>query len=337
VTYRDITVPAAGDYRLQLDTTAASPTVATSLEVSVNGAAPIEVAVPADNRDVPTSSAIPVSLGAGANTITLFSKAQVGPGVDRVAVAPLPPASYVPKTTLTVEPHGVQWLPGGQQSIKVSASLRLDATDAIDDVSLAPAVPAGWSIAGGPVTASTMRLGQTIQGSWTLTSPAGQDIGSVTAPVTAGFRILGRTKQVSTNVQAKPRPADRVFMREAEDSRNLLGSTGLTSCGPCSGGEKVRNIGGDPDASVIFPDVTVPAAGQYPLFIDFTVNGPRSYFVTVNDSAPVEVPVNGVGNNTPYTTSIPITLQAGANTIKIHNDTLAAPDLDRISIGQPGT
>jgi hypothetical protein len=43
--------------------------------------------------------------------------------------------------------------------------------------------------------------------------------------------------------------------------------------------------------------------------------------------------VSGTGNNTPYTTSVPVTLRAGANTIKIHNDTAAAPDLDRISLG----
>jgi len=95
----------------------------------------------------------------------------------------------------------------------------------------------------------------------------------------------------------------------------------------------VRNIGGSPDAFVLFPDVTVPAAGEYRLHIDFTVNGPRSYFVTVNDAAPIEVAVNGVGNNTPYTTSIPVTLRAGGNIIKISNDALAAPDLDRLSLG----
>jgi hypothetical protein len=77
----------------------------------------------------------------------------------------------------------------------------------------------------------------------------------------------------------------------------------------------------------------VPTAGTYTLFIDFTVNGPHSYFVTVNNGTPIEVPVNGVGNSTVYTTSLPIPLTAGPNTIKIHNDTSSAPDLDRISLG----
>jgi hypothetical protein len=85
---------------------------------------------------------------------------------------------------------------------------------------------------------------------------------------------------------------------------------------------------------VLFENVTVDTAREYTLFIDFTVNGPRSFFVTVNGgAAPIRVAVDGVGNNTPYTTSVPVTLRAGANTIKIHNDTEAAPDLDRLSLG----
>ncbi len=330
VTYRDVTVAGSGDYRLQLDHTSA---VATSLSVSVNGAPAIDVPVAADNPDVPTATAIAVPLRAGANTITLFSRAAQGPGVDRIAVGPLPPASYVPKTTMTVEPGGLQWVGPGQQSIRVSAKLRLDVDDAIDQVRLAPVVPAGWSIEGSAATAASMRLGQTLEGSWTLTSPPDQDVGSVRIPVTASFLTLGRPKQVSKDVQVRLRPADRVFMREAEDSRNLLGSAGITSCSLCSGGQKVRNIGGSPDAYVLFEDVTVDTAGEYTLFIDYTVNGDRSFFVTVNGGTPIEAPVSGIGNSAPATTSVRITLRAGTNTIKIHNDQEAAPDLDRLSLG----
>jgi hypothetical protein len=178
-----------------------------------------------------------------------------------------------------------------------------------------------------------MRLGQTLEASWTLTSPPGQDVGAVTVPVTASFQILGRSKQVTSNVPVRLRPPDRVFMREAEDSRNKLGSTGLTGCSPCSGGEKVRNIGGTPDAYVLFPDVTVDKAGEYTLFIDYTVNGDRSFFVSANGGAPVEAAVSGLGNTTPQTTSVRVTLQAGANMIKIYNDQVSAPDLDRLSLG----
>jgi hypothetical protein len=329
VTYRDVTVAADGTYRLQVDHTGAGPT---SLSVSVNGAAPLDVPVGAGIAGVPSPAAIAVPLRAGANTVTLFSTAARGPGIDRIAVAPLPPESYQPKTTLTVEPHGVQWLGAGQQSIRVTARLRLDVGDAIGNVRLAPVAPAGWTVTGDPVTAASMGLGQVLEGSWTLTSPPGQDVTTLSVPVTATMQHLGRAKQVSSPVQIRLRPADRVFVREAEDSRNRLGSTGRTGCGPCSGGEKVRNIGGSPDAAVLFEDVAVDRSGAYTLYLDYTVNGDRSYFVSIDGGAPIEVRVSGAGNNTPYTTAVPVSLAAGTHTIRIFNDTAGAPDLDRLSL-----
>lgn len=43
--------------------------------------------------------------------------------------------------------------------------------------------------------------------------------------------------------------------------------------------------------------------------------------------------VTDTGNNTPRTTSVPVTLQPGTNTIRIGNATESAPDLDRLSLG----
>ncbi|AQZ63475.1 Alpha-L-fucosidase [[Actinomadura] parvosata subsp. kistnae] len=324
LTYRDVTAPAAGEYRLRIDHTAAAPA---PLSISVNGAAPTEVRVPGDNPDVPAATSLPVTLKAGANTIALTGAA----GVDRIAIAPMPAAPGPPRTTMTVDPSGLQWVGPGRQTLNVSATLRLDDDEALDQVSLAPAAPAGWTVEGGPATAATLRLGQTLTGSWTITSPG--EVSAADVPISASFRLLGRPGTVTRQLRVRPRPADRVFMREAEDSRNRIGDAGITSCAACSGGQKVRNLGGGPDAYVLFEDVTVPAAGSYTLFVDFTVNGERSYVVTVNDGTPVEVKVSGTGNNTPYTTTIPVTLRAGANTVKLHNDAAAAPDLDRISLG----
>ncbi|WP_410599171.1 alpha-L-fucosidase [Amycolatopsis sp. lyj-90] len=328
VTYPGVTVAEAGSHRLQLDTTSGS---ATSVAVSVNGGAPVETAIGAGTPGVVTSTAIPVSLKAGANTLKIFSDAASGPGLDRIAIAPLPPPSYTPKTTLTVEPGGVQWLSTGRQSLRVTAKLRLDADDTINGVTLAPVVPAGWTVQGTPAAAASMRVGNELEASWTLVSPEGVTAADI--PVTASFDLLGRAKSVSKPVRVSPLPADRVFMREAEDSANDVGSAGVTNCGVCSGGQKVRNIGGDPDSSVVFENVTVPETRRYTLYIDFTVNGPRSYFVTVNGGAPVEVKVDGAGNNTQLTTSLPVELRAGANTIELANDHASAPDLDRLSLG----
>ncbi|WP_370948560.1 alpha-L-fucosidase [Amycolatopsis sp. cg5] len=327
VTYDDVTVGTAGDYRLELGATGSG-----SLSVSVNGGAPADVQA-AGIADVPSPVALSVPLKAGANKVTVFSKDRRGPGLDRIAVAPLPPASYVPRTTLTVDPAGIQWLPSGQQSIKVTAKLRVDVDDALDQVKLAPALPAGWSLAGTPATSSTLRLGQTLEATWTLTSPAGQNVAAADIPVTASFLNLGKALTASKPLRVALRPADRVFMREAEDSANNIGDAGVTSCGQCSGGQKVRNIGGTPIAFAQFDNVTVPSAGQYTLYLDYTVNGPRSYFVSVNGGAPAEVKTNGQGNTTPQTSTLTVTLQAGANAIKLFNDTEGAPDLDRISLG----
>ncbi len=327
ITFRDVTVAEAGTYRLQIDHSAAA---ATSLSVAVNGAPGIEI--PVDRGDVPAATAIAVPLNAGANTVTLSGAARRGLGVDRIAVGPMPPASSVPKTTMTVDPGGMQWVGPGQQSMTITSTLRLDVDDALDKVALAPTVPNGWTQTGALITATSMRLGQELTGTWTVTSPPGQDVTSVDIPVTASFETLGRPGTVRRDVRIRLRPADAVFMREAEDSRNGLGSTGITGCGPCSGGQKVRNIGGSPEASVTFENVTVATAREYTLVIDYTVNGDRSFFFSVNGGPPVEAKVSGIGNNRPETTSVPVTLKAGANTIRVYNEAEATPDLDRLSL-----
>ena len=264
-----------------------------------------------------------MQLRAGANVVQITGE----PALDRITVGPLPSASYVPKTTMTVRPAGIVWVGPGQQSVRVTANLRLD-EDAVDNVKLAPTVPAGWTVTGEPVTASRLRLGQTISGTWTLTGSTAAQV-----PIDVTFDTVGLPHKISKTVPIQIRPADRIFMREAESSLNQIGSAGVTSCSGCSGGQKVRNLGGSDDAHVVFPDVTVPTAGDYTLYLDFTVNGTKSYFVSTNDGAPVEVSVTGIGNTTVQTAQIPIHLTAGPNTIRVYNTQDAAPDLDRISIG----
>ena len=331
VTYRGVQASAAGTYRLQLDSTSGA---ASSFSIRINGGPALKALVDAGNPEVPGSTAIAVPLKAGANTIQVSSASadRKAPGLDRIAVGPMPPASYVPKNTMTVTPAGVVWVGPGQQSVAVGAELRLDA-DSVDNVRMAPVVPAGWTVSGAPVTAAGLRLGQTIKGSWTVTSPAGGQTGAVQVPVEVTFETVGLPHTVKKVVPIQVRPADRVFMREAESSLNQLGSSGITSCSPCSGGQKVRNIGGSDDAYVNFTHVTVDQAGQRQLYLDYTVNGDRSFFVSVNGGAPIELAVSGVGNNTPATVSAPVTLQAGVNSIKVFNDEDSAPDLDRLSLG----
>ncbi|MEU4191985.1 discoidin domain-containing protein [Kribbella sp. NPDC026611] len=319
VTYRNVQAPADGSYKLELT---ALPTRDRVVKVRINGGEPVGVTLDPGNPDVPTSIALPVQLRAGANVVQITGDSPV----DRIKVGPLPPASYVPKTTMTVKPSGIVWVGPGQQSVTVTATLRLD-EDAVDNVRMAPTAPAGWTVTGEPITAKRLRLGQTITGTWTLTGSSAAQV-----PVDVTFDTVGLPHKITKTVPIQVRPADRVFMREAESSLNQIGSAGITSCGPCSGGQKVRNLGGSPDAHVVVPDVTTPTAGPHTLYLDYTVNGTKSYFVSVNNGPATEVSVTDIGNNTVRTTQVPITLEAGANTIRIFNDDDAAPDLDRISI-----
>ena len=120
---------------------------------------------------------------------------------------------------------------------------------------------------------------------------------------------------------------------EAEASGNTLsGSAAVGACASCSGGQKVRFIGNNASNSVTVNNVTASSAGSYRLRIDYTLDGARSFFVSVNGGAGVEVPLTGTSWATPTSADITISLNAGENAIRFFNNGAFAPDLDRISV-----
>jgi hypothetical protein len=118
---------------------------------------------------------------------------------------------------------------------------------------------------------------------------------------------------------------------EAE-SGTLSGATRLASCAACSGGQKVGYIGNGAANFVTIGGVTPSVAGNRQLTITYLLNGSRSFFVSVNGGAGIEVPLTGTSFATPATTTITVPLNAGANSIKFYNNSAYAPDLDRISV-----
>jgi alpha-galactosidase len=68
--------------------------------------------------------------------------------------------------------------------------------------------------------------------------------------------------------------------------------------------------------------------------IDYMTSGPPSFFITVNGGANSELDLNGSSFGLPVSTVVPVTLQAGANTIQFGNPTNFAPNLDRIGISK---
>jgi hypothetical protein len=102
--------------------------------------------------------------------------------------------------------------------------------------------------------------------------------------------------------------------------------------GNASGLAKAGNIGGGTGNSVTFSDVEVQSAGTYDLEIDYFTQGPRSFFVTVNDQPAKELDLNGYSFGTPTSTVIQVQLKAGKNQIVFDNPSNYAPDLDSITI-----
>jgi len=120
---------------------------------------------------------------------------------------------------------------------------------------------------------------------------------------------------------------------EAEASANTLaGAAKVASCTACSGGKKVGFIGNGAANSVTINGITESSAGTKTLTITYLVSGTRTFDISVNGAADTTLTLTGTSFSTPVSTSIKVTLKAGTNTIKFHNDTAYAPDLDLVTV-----
>lgn len=120
---------------------------------------------------------------------------------------------------------------------------------------------------------------------------------------------------------------------EAEWGR-MSGGAVVYSCTPCSGYNKVGQLGAGAGA-VVLDNVTVGEAGGYALTISYLDgdNG-RSALVTVDGrSTWLNFPGTGDGDwNRPRTLTITVSLNAGQNTIAFSNPYRVAPEIDRVTL-----
>jgi alpha-galactosidase len=120
---------------------------------------------------------------------------------------------------------------------------------------------------------------------------------------------------------------------EAERSGNTIaGAARTASCSACSGGTKVGYIGNGAANYVTINGLTPSAAGSRTLTISYLLSGTRSFFVSVNGGADQQVTLTGTSFSTVSTTTITVNVNAGGNSVKFHNDSAYAPDLDKVSI-----
>jgi alpha-galactosidase len=143
-----------------------------------------------------------------------------------------------------------------------------------------------------------------------------------------GVRLL----KVTTIGHAAP---TRATSYEAEDA-TLSGSAAIASCPLCSGGEKVGDLGLGANNTVTFMNVNVNKAGVYLMQVDSMTQGLRSYIYVVNGGLPQTLNSGGGSFLIPASTTVPVVLQKGLNTIQFGNPVSFPPDLDRIVISGVG-
>jgi len=132
------------------------------------------------------------------------------------------PVSRVPATTVTLAPAQTDATPGS--SFTVSGQFTVDDRRTVTGVTLAPRVPAGWTVQGRPVRAERLRPGQALKGTWTITAPAASPtFGYLDVPVVARFRAERRAWEDEQTTQVhswKPLESgwaylsDRAFVTE---------------------------------------------------------------------------------------------------------------------------
>jgi alpha-galactosidase len=122
---------------------------------------------------------------------------------------------------------------------------------------------------------------------------------------------------------------------EAE-SAILGGSAVIASCPACSGGEKVGGLGLGAENTVTFNNVFAARAGEYLMKVDSMTQGLRSYLYSVNDGAFQTLNCGGGSFFLPASTTVPVYLKKGMNTIQFGSPVSYPPDLDRIVISGNG-
>jgi alpha-galactosidase len=140
------------------------------------------------------------------------------------------------------------------------------------------------------------------------------------------FKVIGSGKA----------PAEPATSYEAEAAIRQ-GSATVFACPACSGGSKVGNLGLGQNNTLTFDSVTVARAGVYKMTVDYMTLSLRAASYSVNDGPWMTLNVGGGSFNLPTSSTVPVALRAGTNTIRFGNPTSYPPDLDRIVISGDGS
>jgi alpha-galactosidase len=129
-------------------------------------------------------------------------------------------------------------------------------------------------------------------------------------------------------------PAEHATSYEAEGAVRA-GTATAFACPACSGGSKVGNLGLGTNNTLSFDSVTVARAGVCKMTVDYMTLSLRAASYSVNEGPWQTLNVGGGSFNLPTSSTVPVALRAGTNTIRFGNPTSYPPDLDRIVIAAP--
>jgi alpha-galactosidase len=157
-------------------------------------------------------------------------------------------------------------------------------------------------------------------------------------PQGPGFqvRVPGHGTRLFRVTASGKAPAEPATSYEAATA-TLGGTAGVYSCPACSGGLKVGGLGLGLDNTVTFNSVTVPRTGVYQMTVDYMTSGLRASLYSVNGGPWLTLNVGGGSFLLPTSSTVPVALHAGTNTIRYGNPTSYPADLDRIVIGGDGS
>jgi hypothetical protein len=195
----------------------------------------------------------------------------------------------------------------------------------------------GLSVSGVPAGATAAFTPASVNGSGsstlTIATASSTPAGSYTLSVAGTSAGLTHTANVLL-VVSSPGGGSNSFEAEAG---TLSGGARIANCAACSGGKKVGFIGNGANNTVTIGKVNVSSSGNFQVEIDYLTSGARTFFITVNGGAPLQLRLNGTSFSTRAKTTISLPLTAGANRITFGNPNAFAPDLDRIVVNGTST
>jgi alpha-galactosidase len=180
----------------------------------------------------------------------------------------------------------------------------------------------------------------TINGSATTVACPASGGWSTVANLTRQVYLVGGTNTIKFDNSAGWAPnldrftvAPAIISVESESGTRTNGAN-VQTCGACSGGQLVGNLGGTTNGTVTHT-VNAAATGSYNLVVSYATADPRTIYVTVNAGMWVGLDCTASGGwTTVATATMSVNLNAGNNTIKFDNGGGWAPNLDKFTLWQ---